>query len=201
MSAGALFAAPVLVSHLNVLDNIRLPWIVEGRSLDQPYLDVLVDTLELGDVLFSYPADLSDELQFRVAGVRALAGRPTVVQIYPCSPPSQRLDDLVFLAEALGQPVRLVGGEAEGLSEGEAITAHGSEGAAIGELPETLDEIAPPRELSAHQALLVDKAQQILDLLPGPNIEIGGFLQPSFEENSSGAAKIDAHNQDLADNS
>ena len=59
MSAGALFAAPVLVSHLNVLDNIRLPWVVDGERLDQAYLDILVDTLELRDVLLSYPADLS----------------------------------------------------------------------------------------------------------------------------------------------
>lgn len=194
MPAGVLFASPVLVSHLNVLDNIRLPWVVDGERLDQAYLDILVDTLELRDVLLSYPADLSEELQFRVAGVRALAGRPSTVRVYPRTQASQCLDDLVFLAGALGQEVELVDAVAE--SEGD-----GSLKPAVALLPESLDDIAPARELSASQVRLVDKAQQILDLLPGPVIETGEFLHRGSEGTSLHGTKNSAHNHDLADNS
>lgn len=194
MPAGVLFASPVLVSHLNVLDNIRLPWVVDGERLDQAYLDILVDTLELRDVLLSFPADLSEELQFRVAGVRALAGRPSTVRVYPRTQASQCLDDLVFLAGALGQEVELVDAVAE--SEGD-----GSLEPAVALLPESLDDIAPARELSASQVRLVDKAQQILDLLPGPVIETGEFLHRGSEGTSLHGTKNSAHNHDLADNS
>ena len=194
MPAGVLFASPVLVSHLNVLDNIRLPWVVDGERLDQAYLDILVDTLELRDVLLSYPADLSEELQFRVAGVRALAGRPSTVRVYPRTQASQCLDDLVFLAGALGQEVELVDAAAE--SEGD-----GSLKPAVALLPESLDDIAPARELSASQVRLVDQAQQILDLLPGPVIETGEFLHRGSEGTSLHGTKNSAHNHDLADNS
>ena len=194
MPAGVLFASPVLVSHLNVLDNIRLPWVVDGERLDQAYLDILVDTLELRDVLLSYPADLSEELQFRVAGVRALAGRPSTVRVYPRTQASQCLDDLVFLAGALGQEVELVDAVAE--SEGD-----GSLEPAVALLPESLDDIAPARELSASQVRLVDQAQQILDLLPGPVIETGEFLHRGSEGTSLHGTKNSAHNHDRADNS
>ena len=194
MPAGVLFASPVLVSHLNVLDNIRLPWVVDGERLDQAYLDILVDTLELRDVLLSYPADLSEELQFRVAGVRALAGRPSTVRVYPRTQASQCLDDLVFLAGALGQEVELV--DAVAGSEGD-----GSLEPAVALLPESLDDIAPARELSASQVRLVDQAQQILDLLPGPVIETGELLHLGSEGTSLHGTKNGAHNQDLADNS
>ena len=193
MPAGVLFASPVLVSHLNVLDNIRLPWVVDGERLDQAYLDILVDTLELRDVLLSYPADLSEELQFRVAGVRALAGRPSTVRVYPRTQAAQCLDDLVFLAGALGQEVELVDAVAE--SEGD-----GSLEPAVALLPESLDDIAPARELSASQVRLVDQAQQILDLLPGPVIETGEFLHRGSEGTSLHGTKNSAHNHDLADN-
>ena len=193
MPAGVLFASPVLVSHLNVLDNIRLPWVVDGERLDQAYLDILVDTLELRDVLLSYPADLSEELQFRVAGVRALAGRPSTVRVYPRTQASQCLDDLVFLAGALGQEVELVDAVTE--SEGD-----GSLKPAVALLPESLDDIAPARELSASQVRLVDQAQQILDLLPGPVIETGEFLHRGSEGTSLHGTKNSAHNHDLADN-
>lgn len=194
MPAGVLFASPVLVSHLNVLDNIRLPWVVDGERLDQAYLDILVDTLELRDVLLSYPADLSEELQFRVAGVRALAGRPSTVRVYPRTQASQCLDDLVFLAGALGQEVELVDAAAE--SEDDLSLEP-----AVALLPESLDDIAPARELSASQVRLVDKAQQILDLLPGPVIETGEFLHRGSEGTSLHGTKNSAHNHDLADNS
>ena len=194
MPAGVLFASPVLVSHLNVLDNIRLPWVVDGERLDQAYLDILVDTLELRDVLLSYPADLSEELQFRVAGVRALAGRPSTVRVYPRTQASQCLDDLVFLAGALGQEVELVDAAAE--SEDDLSLEP-----AVDLLPESLDDIAPARELSASQVRLVDQAQQILDLLPGPVIETGEFLHRGSEGTSLHGTKNSAHNHDLADNS
>lgn len=196
MPAGVLFASPVLVSHLNVLDNIRLPWVVDGERLDQAYLDILVDTLELRDVLLSYPADLSEELQFRVAGVRALAGRPSTVRVYPRTQASQCLDDLVFLAGALGQEVELVDAGGAGSSEGD-----GSLKPAVALLPESLDDIAPARKLSASQVRLVDQAQQILDLLPGPVIEAGELLHLGSEGTSLHGTKNSAHNQDLADNS
>lgn len=194
MPAGVLFSSPVLVSHLNVLDNIRLPWVVDGERLDQAYLDILVDTLELRDVLLSYPADLSEELQFRVAGVRALAGRPSTVRVYPRTQASQCLDDLVFLAGALGQEVELVDAAAESEDDPSLEPA-------VALLPESLDDIAPARELSASQVRLVDQAQQILDLLPGPVIETGEFLHRGSEGTSLHGTKNSAHNHDLADNS
>lgn len=52
---------------------------------------------------------------------------------------------------------------------------------AVALLPESLDDIAPARELSASQVRLVDQAQQIIDLLPGPVIETGEFLHRGSE--------------------
>ena len=72
---------------------------------------------------------------------------------------------------------------------------------AVALLPESLDDIAPARELSASQVRLVDQAQQILDLLPGPVIETGEFLHRGSEGTSLHGTKNSAHNHDLADNS
>ena len=105
-----------------------------------------------------------------------------------------KLAERRHLAGALGQEVELVDAVAE--SEGD-----GSLKPAVALLPESLDDIAPARELSASQVRLVDKAQQILDLLPGPVIETGEFLHRGSEGTSLHGTKNSAHNHDLADNS
>ena len=76
---GFVFQAYNLVSTINVWENIVLPIGLDGRRIDEPYINELVDTLVLRDRLHYLPHALSGGQQQRVAIARALAARPDIV--------------------------------------------------------------------------------------------------------------------------
>jgi putative ABC transport system ATP-binding protein len=76
---GFIFQSFNLLPTLTALENIALPADIAGRSLEQEWLDHIVDTVDLRSRLGHRPGELSGGQQQRVAVARALAGRPSVI--------------------------------------------------------------------------------------------------------------------------
>lgn len=76
---GFVFQAYNLVPVLNVYENIALPVELDGNQVDKPYVDEIIDTLGLGEKLYSLPSQLSGGQQQRVAIGRALAAKPAII--------------------------------------------------------------------------------------------------------------------------
>jgi putative ABC transport system ATP-binding protein len=111
---GFVFQSFNLLPALTALENITLPLDLAGRRADDAWLDLLVDTLGLGDRLRHRPSELSGGQQQRVAVARALVTRPSIVF---ADEPTGNLDTrhgqalLRFLREAtddLGQTIVMV---------------------------------------------------------------------------------------------
>jgi putative ABC transport system ATP-binding protein len=64
---------------LTARENILLPAEIAGDSVDEAWLDELVEKVGLGDRLGHRPSELSGGQQQRVAVARSLANRPTVL--------------------------------------------------------------------------------------------------------------------------
>lgn len=154
---GRMFYAPNLVSTLTVAQNIALPWRARGLPVDAGYAGFLVDTFALRDLLDAKPDSLSPLQQLHVACVRALAGRPDEVEVFPGADPLavQAVADLNRVATSVGQPWRW--------SQYSLRHDAGEDG-----LPANLDDIAHALPMSGSQVQLIDQAQQILRGLPGP---------------------------------
>jgi putative ABC transport system ATP-binding protein len=111
---GFVFQLYNLLPTLTAEENITLPLAIGGRQPDRAWLDLIVETLGLGDRLGHRPAQLSGGEQQRVACARALVTRPEVVF---ADEPTGNLDSraggevLGFLrrsARKLGQTVVMV---------------------------------------------------------------------------------------------
>ena len=79
---GFVFQSFNLIPTLTADENIRLPFVLAGRSIDtdtQAWIAHLVGVLGLRDRLDHLPAELSGGQQQRVAIARALATRPTII--------------------------------------------------------------------------------------------------------------------------
>jgi putative ABC transport system ATP-binding protein len=76
---GFIFQAFNLVPTLTAFENICLPLDIAGRKVDQPWMDQVIQALELGDRLSHRPSELSGGQQQRVAAARAFAGHPAIV--------------------------------------------------------------------------------------------------------------------------
>ncbi|WP_211289405.1 ABC transporter ATP-binding protein [Luteimicrobium subarcticum] len=76
---GFVFQSFNLLPMLTARQNILLPLDLAGRDVDGVWLDVLVQTLGLGQRLAHRPGELSGGQQQRVAIARALVGKPDVV--------------------------------------------------------------------------------------------------------------------------
>ena len=76
---GFVFQSYNLVPVLNARENIVLPIQLDGRQVDEDFLDKIVNTLGLEKKLGSLPNQLSGGQQQRVAIARALAAAPAII--------------------------------------------------------------------------------------------------------------------------
>jgi putative ABC transport system ATP-binding protein len=76
---GFVFQSFNLVPTLSARENIELPSVLAGRTVDRRWFETVVRITGLGDRLRHRPAELSGGQQQRVAVARALVARPAVV--------------------------------------------------------------------------------------------------------------------------
>ena len=76
---GFVFQAYNLVPVLSVWENIVLPVELDGRKVDEAYVEEVVATLGLEKKLRNLPGQLSGGQQQRVAIARALAAKPAIL--------------------------------------------------------------------------------------------------------------------------
>ena len=76
---GFVFQSYNLVPVLNARENIVLPIQLDGRQVDEDFLDKMVNTRGLEKKLGSLPSQLSGGQQQRVAIARALAAAPAII--------------------------------------------------------------------------------------------------------------------------
>ena len=76
---GFIFQNYNLVSTLSVRENITLPLLLDGASIDQEFLGEIIRILKLTEKLEDMPHMLSGGQQQRVAIARALSTKPAVI--------------------------------------------------------------------------------------------------------------------------
>ena len=76
---GFIFQNYNLVSTLSVWENITLPLLLDGASIDQEFLGEIIRILKLTEKLEDMPHMLSGGQQQRVAIARALSMKPAVI--------------------------------------------------------------------------------------------------------------------------
>ena len=76
---GFIFQSYNLIPILNVYENIVLPVELDGRSVDETFVNNIVRILGLEDKLRNLPGQLSGGQQQRVAIARALAAKPAII--------------------------------------------------------------------------------------------------------------------------
>ena len=76
---GFVFQAFNLVSSVNVWANIVLPLGLDGRKVDEAYVNDIIATLGIENRIYNLPNQLSGGQQQRVAIARALVNRPEII--------------------------------------------------------------------------------------------------------------------------
>jgi len=76
---GFIFQKFNLIPMLNVWDNIVTPIKLDGKKIDNNYIDEIIKALGLEDKKNEYPNNLSGGQQQRVAIARALAIKPVII--------------------------------------------------------------------------------------------------------------------------
>ena len=76
---GFVFQSYNLVPVLSVYENIVLPIQLDGRNVDEAYVEEVIATLGLDKKLRNLPGQLSGGQQQRVAIARALATKPAIL--------------------------------------------------------------------------------------------------------------------------
>ena len=102
---GFVFQSYNLVPVLSVWENIVLPVELDGRNVDQAYVEEVIATLGLEKKLQNLPNQLSGGQQLRVAIARALATKPAILL---ADEPTGNLDsktsqDVLGLMKVTGQ--------------------------------------------------------------------------------------------------
>lgn len=76
---GFIFQAYNLIPSLNVWENIVLPLGLDGKPLDEAFIEDIVETLGLTEKKHSLPNTLSGGQQQRCAIARAIAAKPSII--------------------------------------------------------------------------------------------------------------------------
>lgn len=76
---GFIFQAFNLVSSINVWENIVLPLGLDGKKVDEEYVNDIITTLGIENRIHNLPNTLSGGQQQRVAIARALVTRPDIL--------------------------------------------------------------------------------------------------------------------------
>lgn len=76
---GIIYQFYNLIPVLNVVENMTLPVLMDGRKVDQNRLDELLQVLQLSNRKYSLPNQLSGGQQQRVSIGRALMNMPAIV--------------------------------------------------------------------------------------------------------------------------
>ena len=76
---GFIFQAYNLVASLNVWENIVLPIGLDGKTVDEAFVNDILNTLQLENKMKSLPNTLSGGQQQRVAIARAIASKPDII--------------------------------------------------------------------------------------------------------------------------
>lgn len=76
---GFIFQSFNLIPVMNVYENIVLPLRIDGKKIDDSYIDDLLNNLDIMDKKNSMPMKLSGGEQQRVAIARALANKPRII--------------------------------------------------------------------------------------------------------------------------
>lgn len=76
---GFVFQNYNLIPILNVYENITLPIQLDGKEIDEEYVNGVIETLGLNDKIYNLPNNLSGGQQQRVAIARALATKPAII--------------------------------------------------------------------------------------------------------------------------
>ena len=102
---GFVFQNYNLVPILNVYENIVLPVQLDGRRVDEDYVNQIIETLGLEPKLRNLPNNLSGGQQQRVAIARAMATKPAILL---ADEPTGNLDsrtsqDVLSLLKVTGQ--------------------------------------------------------------------------------------------------
>ena len=102
---GFVFQSYNLVPMLSVWENIVLPVELDGRKVDEAYVEEVISTLGLEKKLRNLPGQLSGGQQQRVAIARALATKPAILL---ADEPTGNLDsrtsqDVLGLMKVTGQ--------------------------------------------------------------------------------------------------
>ena len=76
---GYVFQMYNLIPNLNVKENITLPILLDGKVVDEAYLNELIETLDLQNRVNHLPNELSGGQQQRVSIGRALMNHPAIL--------------------------------------------------------------------------------------------------------------------------
>ncbi|MCK5129614.1 MAG: ABC transporter ATP-binding protein [Clostridiales bacterium] len=78
-NVGFVFQNYNLIPILNVYENIILPIQLDGRDIDEEYVNSIIETLGLDEKKYSLPNNLSGGQQQRVAIARAVVANPKLI--------------------------------------------------------------------------------------------------------------------------
>ena len=76
---GFIFQSYNLLQEHTVWENIAMPYILDGKRVDQKRLNEVCSTLEIEKLLHKYPVQLSGGEQQRIAIARAMIHNPSII--------------------------------------------------------------------------------------------------------------------------